>query len=148
MKHDRLHAYEVLSRVAKVREVRASVVLAEASAEVLACQEQHDVLGVARDAVSMASQASMKSTAGLDLARYEMLSSLDTWLAQKEQVAAGELTLAEEARVERANASVLATRYREQICDKVTETSGALQQERFAAQQEDAMECWLRGEVK
>lgn len=144
MKSDRLHAYEVLQRVAKVREMRASAVLALASAEVRICEGRRDEIGSAREAVSIASRDSMKSHAGLDLARHELLSSLDTWLAQREEVAAAELTSAEQTCLEHANASLLARRYREKIDEKVAETGAAVEREQTTMQQEDAIECWLR----
>jgi hypothetical protein len=139
----RLHAYEVLLRVARVRELRASSVWAEASAEVLACQGRRDENDAARVAVAVASRVGRADDEGLDLARYELLSKLDAFLAEKEQIVAGELDTATQACLESANASVRAKRYREQVDGKVAETAEALEQQRTVVQQELAIENWL-----
>jgi len=143
MKNRRLHAYEVLLRVAKVREVRASLALADASAEARTCRVRCDEVDAAQAAVSTASRRNATDESSLDLARYEMLSNLDALLAEKRYAASNELTFAEQACLERALAAVTAKRYRERIDDRVVETSGTLERKQFASQQEEAIECWL-----
>jgi len=146
MKDGRLHAYEVLRRVAKVREVRASLALADASAEVRICRIHRDDVGAAQAAVSTANRRSTADESILDLARCEMLSNLDALLVEKRKVASDELALAEQSCQEYALAAVTAKRYREQIDGRVMETSGTLERKRSASQQEEAIECWLGSE--
>lgn len=145
MKQGRLHACEVLLRVAQVREVRASFALAEASAEKDLCQTQCEKIAAARDAVTAASRASAADTSNLDMGRYEMLSNLDATLAQRLHAASHALASAEEACQERAAASVVAKRYREQMDERVKETANAMEQRRSADRQEEAIELWLEG---
>jgi hypothetical protein len=146
MRNGRLHAYEVLLRVAKVREVRASLALADASAEVHTCQVHCDEVSAAQTAVSAASRMHAADESSLDLARYEMLSNLDALLVEKRHVASNELAVAEQACLEHALAAVTAKRYREQIDGRVMETNETLDRTRFASQQEEAIECWLGSE--
>ena len=147
MKQGRLHAYEVLLRVAQVREIRASVALAEASAEKQSRRTHCEEIAAARDAVTVASRASVADTSNLDMARYEMLSNLDAMLAQRLHTASHALTAAEEACQERAAASVVAKRYREQMDERVTETGNAMEQKHSAERQEEAIELWLEGKA-
>lgn len=147
MRHGRLHAYEVLLRVARVREIRASVALAEASTERQAHRTHCEEITAARDGVTAASRASSTDASTLDMARYEMLSHLDAALAGELQVTSHELTLAESACRERATTAVVAKRYREQMDERVRETADAIDHERAAGGQEEAIELWLKGEM-
>lgn len=144
MKDERLHAYEVLLRVAKVREVRSSSALAEASAEARACGVRHDEAGAAHAAVAAAGRGMAAGQSNLDLARYELLSNLDALLAMKLEAARAELDAANALCRERALAAVKARRYREQADAQVRETRGALERKQLAGLQEEAVECWLR----
>ncbi|MHB1059451.1 MAG: hypothetical protein ACYC0F_16380 [Rhodanobacter sp.] len=148
MRNGRLHAYEVLLRVAKVRETRASLALAEASAQARACRMRCDEVGEARAVVASASRMNAVDESRLDLARYEMLSDLDALLAQKLQAASDELAGADQLCLERARASVSAKRYREQVDGRAMEASEALERKQSASQQEDAFECWLGSGVR
>jgi ribonuclease HII len=147
MKQGRLHAYEVLLRVAQVREIRASVALVEASAEKHSCQTVCNEITAARDVVSAASRASAVDTLNLDIARYEMLSNLDVVLAQKLHTASHALISAEDICQERATASVVAKRYREQMGERVKETGNVMEQKRSAGRQEEAIELWFEGKA-
>lgn len=146
MKDRRLHAYEVLLRVATVREVRASLALADASAEARICRLHCDEVETAQAALSPANRRNTADESVLDLARYEMLSNLDALLAEKREVTSDELALAEQSCQEYALAAVTAKRYREQIDDRVMETSGTLERTQSASRQEEAIECWLGSE--
>ncbi|MDE3071438.1 MAG: hypothetical protein KGJ63_01765 [Pseudomonadota bacterium] len=139
----RLHAYEVLLRVARVRELRASLALAEAAAEENACRTDRDGITADRDAVATASRASASDSSNLDVSRYEMLSNLDAMLAVKLHAASDALVSAELACRERASASVLAKRYRERIDERVKQVHGAMDLKCAASRQEDATELWL-----
>lgn len=145
MRRGRLHAYEALLRVARVREIRASVALAEASTERQAHRAHCEEITAARDGVTAASRASSTDDSILDMARYEMLSHLDAVLARELQVASHELTFAERACRERAATAVVAKRYREQMDEHVRETADAIDHERAAGRQEEAIELWLKG---
>lgn len=145
MTQRRLHAYQVLLRVAQVREIRASLALVEASTEERAHRTHHDEIAIARDAVTAASRVSATDSSSLDLARYEMLSNLDATLAQQLHSASQALASAEKARQERANASIVAKRYRERMDEHVKETSNTMEQTRSASRQDEAIELWLEG---
>ncbi|MDE2154498.1 MAG: hypothetical protein KGJ32_01190 [Xanthomonadaceae bacterium] len=139
----RLHAYEVLLRVARVRELRASLALAEAAAQENTCRTDRAEITAARDVVTTASRASTSDSSNLDVSRYEMLSNLDAMLAVKLHAASEALVSAEMACRERASASVSAKRYRERIDERVKEARGAMDLKCAAGRQEDATELWL-----
>jgi hypothetical protein len=143
MKDERLHAYEVLLRVAKVREVRASCALAEASAEARVSRARRDEVGAAHAAVTAAGRGMAEGRPDLDLARYELLSNLDALLAMKLQKAGEELDSADALCQERALAAVKAKRYREQADAHVLEAREILERKQLAGLQEEAVECWL-----
>ncbi|MGS1125896.1 hypothetical protein ACVCL3_02770 [Rhodanobacter sp. UC4437_H4] len=145
MKDGRLHAYEVLLRVAKVREVRASSALAEASAEAHACSVRHDEAGAAHAVVAAAGRGLAAGQSNLDLARYELLSNLDALLAMNLETARDELDSADTFCRERALAAVKAKQYREKADAQVRETRGTQERTKLAGLQEEAIECWLRG---
>jgi hypothetical protein len=145
MKQGRLHACEVLLRVAQVREIRASIALAEASTEKRSHQTHCEGLTAARDAVAAASRVNATDTSSLDMARYEILSNLDATLALRLQTASDALASAEEICQERADASVVAKRYREQLDERVVEIADEIEQKRSAGRQEEAIELWLEG---
>ncbi|MEO7065596.1 MAG: hypothetical protein ABI114_01695 [Rhodanobacter sp.] len=142
MSNARLHAYEVLLRVARVREIRASLAQVEALTEERTRRKGLEKIGTARMALLAASHA-VEDGSKLDVARYELLSILDATLGAKLQVASSQLTAAEKVSKERGAASVLAKRYREKICDKVSETSDAIDRKCSTSQQEMAIELWL-----
>lgn len=145
MKNERLHAYEVLLRVAKVREVRASSALAEASAEAHACSVRHGEVSAAHAVVAVAGRGMTAGQSNLDLARYEQLSNLDALLARKLETARDELDAADMFCRERALVAVKAKRYREKADDQVRVTRGTQERTKVAGLQEEAIECWLRG---
>lgn len=147
MKQGRLHACEVLLRVARVREIRASVALAEAATEKRSCKTHCDGITAARDAITAARRASAADTSNLDMARYEILSNLDATLAQRLHTASHALASAEDVCHERAAASVLAKRYREQMDERVRESGNAIEQKRSAGRQEEAIELWFEGKA-
>lgn len=143
MKHGRLHAYEVLSRVGRVREVRASHALVEASAHEQERRTHHAEVVVARDVVTSASRFNAADSSSLDMARYEVLSALDAMLAEKLHVAADALASAQTECQERAAATVAAKRYRERMDEQIKEIEDAIDQKRSAGRQEEAIELWI-----
>lgn len=143
MKKGRLHAYEVLHRVAQVREMRASQALAGARSVERAQREECRVVETARDQVTAASRSQVTDSTRLDMARYEMLARLDALLAARQHQAMQDLTAAETASKERAGLSVLAKRYREQVEEHVDELHRSLDQTSSAASQEEDIELWL-----
>lgn len=145
MKQGRLHACEVLLRVARVREICASLALAEASTEKRSRRTHCEEITAARDAVTAASRASASAMSNLDMARCEMLSNLDATLALRLHTASDALASAEEACQERAAASVVAKRYREKMDERVKESGEAIEQTRSAGEQQEAIELWLEG---
>jgi hypothetical protein len=143
MKHGGLHAYEVLSRVARVREVRASHALAEASAHEQERRTCHAEIAAACDVVTAASRLNTADSSSLDMARYDMLSALDAMLAEKLHTASEALTSAQKECQDRAAATVVAKRYREQMEEQVKQISDAIDQKCSAGMQEEAIELWV-----
>lgn len=141
----RLHAYEVLLRVAAVRETRASVALAEATREACLHQSRYDDVAMARDAVSHARYGCVDDSSRVDMARYELLANLQSALTERLHDASRELVVAEQACRECASATVLAKRYREQVDDRVDEIGSAMRRELAAKRQEEAVEMWVGG---
>jgi len=147
MGHGRLRAYQVMLRLAKVREVHASLALAEASSEELVRRTRCTEVAAARDTVAAASRADASDRSSIDIARYELLSDMDATLAQRLQVASHELSLAEKLSQECASASVIARRYREKMDGRVKEAVAAIEDKRSADRQEEDVELWLKGKT-
>ena len=143
MKSGRLHAYEVLLRVAKVREIRAALALGEASAEEQLCRNRHDEILAARDLVTTASRTSAANGMELDMARYEMLANLDSALAARLHVASNALDSARSASQGCASANVAAKRYREHMDEHVDNARRTMDQKHSSIRQEEAIELWL-----
>ena len=148
MKSKRLHAYQVMLRVARVKEIRASMVLAEATTAENRQRIQHDYIVDAREAVVAASRRQRAHQGDLDLDRYEMLTRLSEALDDRLNDAKSALSAAGELSRERAVASVTATRHRENIAEHVDVACQTLEQERSANAREDAIELWLKGKSR
>lgn len=146
MTERRLHAYEVLLRMAQVREIRASVALAKAADEERARRTHRDEVRAARDAVSLASRGCVENSSSVDMARYEMLAVLDASLTDRLEDASQQHATTLQVREESATASVLAKRYRERVDESVTDVGQALYRQRSAKRQDDAIELWLESE--
>ena len=142
MTQQKLRAYEVLLRMAQVREIRATAALARAATEEKTRRGVVSEVTDAREAVAQANARCVNSE-GVDLARYEMLSLLDVALAERLHVATGQLDEAMQLRNERANDSLLAKRYRERVDEQCDVVSLGLAHERMAKGQEEAIELWV-----
>jgi hypothetical protein len=143
MNSRKLHAYQVLLRVAKVDELRAQTALAAAVEEEAAAQRGVDTVEEARMAVSAASAACMMADRPMDLARYELITRLDAALSDQLRTASGELDEAAAQRVQRAAENVTAKRYREKVGDRLDDVRATLTHGRVAKAQEEAIELWL-----
>jgi len=143
MKDGRLHAYEILRRVARVREVRASRALADASAEERLCRMRCEHIATARDGLASARRVTSSDPSRLDMGRYEMLSRMDTAFAEQQHHASTELAVAEKITQEQAERSVMAKRYCEKIDEHVTELIVALDHKASASALEEAIEMWV-----
>lgn len=142
------HAYEVALRMAKVKELRAQMALAESVERETAAKQQVQTVETAQQQVSLAAQACVAGERTIDLARYELLTQLASALTQNLQRAQGELEQAEQQRVEKASANVLAKRHREGVHERLDEVRLALAHARAAKAMEEGVELWLesRGE--
>jgi len=136
-------AYTTLLRMARVKEVRADVVLAQASAAEAEQRRRVDRVRDAQVAVAMASQACVGDGVRLDLGRYEMLALLDIALADKHEAESKRLDEASRTRMERASENLQAKRYRERVGEKLDDVGLALMHTRLAKTQEEMVELWI-----
>ena len=143
MTERKLHAYEVLLRMAQVREIRASVALAKATDEERTRRAHRDDIGAAREAVTLASRLCVEDTATVDMARYEMLAVLDALLSDRLEEASQEHVSSLRTRDESANANVMAKRYRERVEERTADVGQSLYEVRSAQHQNEAVELWL-----
>lgn len=143
MTERRLHAYEVLLRMAKVQEIRASVAFAKAADEERARRSHRDGVEVAREAVAMAGRRCVEDSSSVDMARYEMLSTLNASLSDRLDTATQEHASALQVREDYANANVMAKRYSEKVDERVTDVGQALYRGHSAKLQDEAIELWL-----
>ena len=149
MTERRLHAYEVLLRMAQVREIRASVALAKAADEERERRSHRDGVGAACEAVTLASRRCVEDSSSVDMARYEMLAILGASLSDRLENASQEHLCALQVREESATANVMAKRYRERVGESVTDVGQAMYRERSAKRQDEAIELWLESkEIK
>jgi len=143
MNGKKTRAYEVLLRIAHVREVRAGVALAVAAREEAARHQDVDDLTDARNAASIATRACAIDDARLDVARYALLSELGMALTTKLTHAQTHLDDAQFERVARANENVVATRRVEKVADRLDAQRGADAYQLAAKRQEEAVELWV-----
>lgn len=137
------HAYEVALRMARVKELRAQVVLAGAVDKEAAAQRQVDVVEAARLSVMKANDACVAGGQAVDLARYELLTLLDAALSDRLHRANGVLDEASQQRAEKAAENVLAKRYRENVGEHLDGVRLAIAHEHAAKAQEEGIELWL-----
>lgn len=142
------HAYEVLLRMARVKELRAQVALAVAVDGETLAQKRVDDVEEARHAVMTANSKCVDGRRPMDLARYELLTRLDAALSHKLHSAQQELEQASQQRTEKASENVLAKRYRERVDEHLDDVRLAYAQGQAAKAQEEGVELWLesRGE--
>jgi hypothetical protein len=149
MTERRLHAYEVLLRMAQVREIRASVALAKAADEERARRSYRDEVRAAQETVTLAGRRCVEDSSSVDMARYEMLALLGASLSDRLENASQEHISALQVQEESATANVMAKRYRERVDERVTHVGQTLYRERSAKRQEEAIELWLESkEIK
>jgi hypothetical protein len=137
------HAYEVLLRIARVKELRAQVALAGAVDEEVAAQQRLEVVEDARQVVMVANGACAARGQRMDLARYELLTRLDAALSERLQIASVQLEQASQERASKASENVLAKRYRERVGEHLDGIQLEWTQERAAKAQEEGVELWL-----
>jgi hypothetical protein len=137
------HAYEVALRMARVKELRAQMALAESVDKEEAARQQMKTAETAREKVSLAAHACIASERHVDLARYELLTQLSSALTDNLQLANSKLEQAALQRVEKASENVLAKRHRERVHEHLDEVRLALAHTRAAKAQEDGIELWL-----
>lgn len=142
-KKDRLHSYQALLRMARVREAIAGADLAEAAKSERERRGQHQAALDERDLIVQAGQQCVASGAALDLARYEMLSRLDAALTDRLDKTSSHLAEAERQREEKAHANWQAKRYRERAGEQADTARTVLHRELLAKGQEEAVELWV-----
>lgn len=141
-RQDRLRSYHALLRMARVREAMAGAALAEATTDENRQRTQQQGVLDERIAVAQAGERCRTVGGGLDMARYEMLSRLDTVLTDKlQQVSAG-LADAERIKEGKAQANWQAKRYRERTGEQFDVARTDLHREHQAKGQEEAIELW------
>jgi hypothetical protein len=142
------HAYEVALRMAQVKELRAQVALASAVDKESAAKEQVDTVEAARRSVLKASGTCVADGQTMNLARYELLTRLDSALALRLQWANEVLDQASRQRAEKASDNVKAKRHRERVGEHLEDVRVAWMHVQAAKAQEDGVELWLesRGE--
>jgi hypothetical protein len=137
------HAYEVALRMARVKELRAQLALAESVDKEEAARQQVQTAETAREKVSLAAQACVAGERHIDLARYELLTQLSSALTDNLQRANGKLEQASLQRAEKASENVMAKRHRERVHEHLDEVRVALAHTRAAKALEDGIELWL-----
>jgi hypothetical protein len=137
------HAYEVALRMAQVKELRAQVALASAVDEEAAAKEQVDAVEAARRSVLAASSTCVADGQLMDLARYELLTRLDSALTHRLQLASEVLDQASLQRAEKASDNVKAKRHRERVGEHLDDVRLAWVHAQAAKAQEDGIELWL-----
>jgi hypothetical protein len=137
------HAYEVALRMAQVKELRAQVALAGAVDKETAAKEQVNTVEKARSAVLQASSACVADGQSMDLARYELLTRLDSALAHRLHLADQALDQAAQERAEKASENVMAKRHRETVSEHLDDVRLAWVHAQAAKAQEDGIELWL-----
>jgi uncharacterized protein YicC (UPF0701 family) len=143
MKPRKQHAYEVALRMAQVKELRAQVALAIAVDKEADAKKQVEIVEAARRSVLEASHARAMDGQKMDLARYELLTRLDSALAQRLQLAGASLDQAVQQRAEKASENVMAKRHRESVGEHLDDLRMALLHVKAAKAQEDGIELWL-----
>jgi hypothetical protein len=141
----KLHAYEVLWRMAKVRELQAAMDLALAANEECLRRVERDGLSRTQELVAAAQAACLATSAVLDMGRFEMLAQLSEGVGGKLQTASQQLSLAVKSRDASATSNVLAKRYRERVSERVDVVSAGLHHATISAEQHEAVELWLHG---
>jgi hypothetical protein len=137
------HAYEVALRMAQVKELRAQVALASAVDKEMVAKEQVETVEAARRSVLHASTACVADGQPMDLARYELLTRLDSALAHRLQLAGEALDQAALERAEKASENVMAKRHRETVGEHLDDVRLAWVHAQAAKAQEDGIELWL-----
>lgn len=141
-RQDRLRSYLALLRMARVREAMAGAELAEAATDENRQRTRRQGVLDERIAVAQAGERCRTVDGGLDMARYEMLSRLDTALTDKLQQVSSELANAECIKQEKAQANWQAKRYRERAGEQFDVARTDLHREHRAKEQEEAIELW------
>jgi len=144
----RLRALEVLKRVARVREVRATQALSLALEEERVSERARDSIQAHRDAVAAVGQNCTSGFGHLNIPRYERVSHVDHLLEARLHLAQAGLAEARGEREARAAESALANRYHDKVDERHGEIESVLIHERRASQQDEAIELWLGAEAR
>ncbi|MFC5743552.1 hypothetical protein [Dyella tabacisoli] len=147
MKDRKLRSHEVMLRMARVRELRASMALSKAHKDEREQKAVVNEVTVTRDAVTAASVACLSRDLPVNMGRYATLAVLEDALAVKWRLASDELISLSKAREASANQSLMAKRYRDHVSTCTDETRRVLEQARSARQLDDGIEVWLGNKV-
>lgn len=137
------HAYEVALRMARVKELRAQMALAESVDNEAAARQRMAAAEAAQEKVSLAAQACAANTQRIDLARYELLTQLSSALTDNVRLASDECAQASLQRAEKAAENVLAKRQRERVHQHLDSVRLASAHARAAKALEEGVELWL-----
>lgn len=142
------HAYEVALRMARVKELRAQMALAESVDKEAVARKQVETVETACEKVSRAAQACVDDNRPIDLARYELLTQLSSALTDNLQAANHKLEQASLERAEKASDNVLAKRHRERVHEHLDDVRLALAHTRAAKALEEGVELWLESRAE
>jgi hypothetical protein len=144
----RLRALDVLKRVARVREVRATQALSLALEDERVSERARDGVQAYRDAAAAVGQDCTSGSGSLDIPRYERVSHVDHLLEVRLHLAQANLAETRGEREARAAESALASRYHDRVGERHGEIEDVLVNERRALQQDEAIELWLGAEER
>lgn len=136
------HAYEVLLRMARVKELQADAALVEASGALEQCREQVNEAMSTWEIVQSAWSSCAESGREIDIARYQLLGDLGQVMSAQWDAANEKLEDASLRCKEVALQSVTAKRYRERVGEHVTTEKESRMQAITAKVQEESVELW------
>lgn len=142
------HAYEVALRMARVKELRAQMALAESVDQERTARQRVETVEAAREKVALAAQACAAHAQRIDLARYELLTQLSAVLTDNLQRASDECEQAALQRAEKASENVSAKRHRERVHEHLDGVRLALAHAHAAKALEEGVELWLETRVE
>ncbi len=148
MKDQKLRAREFLQRTARVKEMQAAAMLAQAVQAERVQQEHRDAAQAACDAVAQASRDCAAAGAAIDLNRYVLLSQLGLYTQQRLREANGQLAEATSARERCAEDNVQAKRRHERAEERAGQYRVEQHRLQAAKREEDAIERWVDGKER
>jgi hypothetical protein len=136
------HAYEVLLRMAHVKELQANAALAEAAAAQEQCRQLVDEVSAAWQIVLSAGLSCAEGGRDIDIARYQLLRELGQAISSKLDAANEKLNDAALRYKKVALENVTAKRYRERVGEALATVKESRMRTVAAKTQEESAELW------